>query len=53
MRDDLLLSLLWGLPLIGALIVLLVPKRVESAIKGVALAFTLTTFALTLVARCV
>ncbi len=50
MRDDLLLSLLWGLPLIGALIVLLVPKRVESAIKGVALAFTLTTFALTLVA---
>ncbi|WP_406696896.1 NADH-quinone oxidoreductase subunit M [Singulisphaera sp. Ch08] len=50
MSDDLLLTLLWLLPLLGAIGVLLIPKRAETAIKGTALAITLATFALTLVA---
>src|SRR4051794_496194 len=50
MSDDLLLTLLWLVPLLGAIGVLLIPKQAETAIKGVSLAFTLATFALTLVA---
>src|SRR3954471_23148077 len=50
MSDDLLLSLLWFVPLAGCLIVLLIPKRAELAIKGFSLGVTLATFALTLVA---
>lgn len=50
MSDDLLLSLLWIVPMAGALIVLLIPRRAEQAIKGVSLGVTLVTFALTLVA---
>ena len=50
MSDDLLLTLLWLLPLLGALVVLLIPSRAEPAIKGTSLAVTLVTFALTLVA---
>ena len=50
MSDDLLLTLLWLLPAAGALLVLFLPKRAETAIKGVTLAITLATFALTLVA---
>ena len=50
MSDDLLLSLLWFVPLAGCLIVLLFPKRAELAIKGFSLGVTLVTFALTLVA---
>ncbi len=50
MSDDLLLSLLWFVPLAGCLIVLLIPKRAELAIKGFSLGVTLVTFALTLVA---
>ncbi len=37
-------------PLLGAIGVLLIPKQAESAIKGTALAITLATFVLTLVA---
>ena len=50
MSDDLLLSLLWAVPLAGSLLVLLIPKRAEAAIKGVSLAIMLGLFALTLVA---
>src|SRR3954453_10667988 len=50
MSDDLLLSLLWFVPLAGCLIVLLIPKRAELAIKGFSLGVTLVTFALTLMA---
>src|SRR5262245_12030443 len=50
MSDDLLLTLLWLLPLLGAIGVLFIPKQAETAIKGTALAITLATFALTLVA---
>src|SRR5215213_928616 len=50
MSDDLLLTLLWLLPLVGAIAVLFVPRRAESTIKGISLAFTLATFALTLLA---
>ena len=45
-----MLTLLWLIPLLGALVVLLIPKRAEQAIKGVSLVATLLTFALTLVA---
>ncbi len=45
--DALLLSLLWVLPLAGALLVLLLPRRSEPAIKVTALVVTLLTFALT------
>src|SRR5271157_4774661 len=48
MSDNLLLSSLWLLPLIGLTIVLLVPKRSESAVKWVALGFTSATFLATL-----
>ena len=50
MSDDLLLTSLWLLPLLGAVLVLFMPKRAEPAIKGVSLAVTLVTFLLTLVA---
>ncbi len=50
MSDNLLLTLLWLLPLLGAFVVLLIPSRAEQAIKGTSLAATLVTFALTLVA---
>ncbi len=50
MSDDLLLTLLWAIPLLGSVIVLFIPKRAELAIKGVSLGVTVLTFALTLVA---
>ena len=50
MSDDLLLSLLWFLPLAGAVLVLLLPKRAEAAIKGFALASRWSRSLLTLVA---
>lgn len=49
MRDDLGLTLLWLIPLIGMVLVLLIPKRAERSIKIVSLASTLATFVLSLV----
>jgi NADH-quinone oxidoreductase subunit M len=49
MNDNVLLSSLWLLPMIGLVIVLAIPKRSEQAIKWAALAFTLATFAMSLV----
>ncbi len=49
MSDILLLSSVWLLPLIGLVIVLLVPKRSEGAIKWISLASTVATFVVTLV----
>ncbi len=50
MSDDLLLSLLWAVPLAGSLIVLLMPKGAELAIKGTSLVVTLALMGLALVA---
>ena len=50
MSDDLLLSLLWFLPLVGAGLVLLVPKFATHAVKWIALGVTLATLLLTVVA---
>jgi NADH-quinone oxidoreductase subunit M len=50
MSDDLLLTLLWLLPAAGALLILFLPRRAETAVKGLALAITLATFVLTLMA---
>ncbi len=50
MSDDVLLSLLWVVPLAGALLVLLIPKGLDSAVKLTSLAVTVLTFALTIVA---
>jgi NADH-quinone oxidoreductase subunit M len=50
MSDALLLSLLWSVPLAGSLLVLAIPKRAEFAIKATALAATLLTLLLTLIA---
>jgi NADH-quinone oxidoreductase subunit M len=50
MTDNLLLSSLWLLPLIGMVIVLVVPRQSEHLIKFIALGFTLVTFVATLVA---
>ena len=50
MSDDLLLSLLWSVPLAGSLLTLCFPKRAEGAIKWFALAVTVAVFALTIVA---
>ncbi len=50
MSDDLLLSLLWFLPMAGAALVLLLPKGAGSAIKGTALAITVATLALSVFA---
>jgi len=44
MSDNLLLSSLWLLPVIGLAVVLGIPKRSESAVKWVALGFTSATF---------
>ena len=49
MSDNLLLTSLWLVPLIGLVIVLVVPKRAEQAVKWVALGFTSLTFVVTLV----
>ncbi|MDX2037901.1 MAG: NADH-quinone oxidoreductase subunit M [Isosphaeraceae bacterium] len=50
MSDDLLLSLLWFLPFVGAMVVLLLPKESDKAIKGVSLGITLATFVLAILA---
>jgi NADH-quinone oxidoreductase subunit M len=50
MSDDLLLTLLWLLPALGALLVVFLPRQAEAAIKGVSLAVTVLTFLLTLMA---
>ena len=50
MKDDLLLSLLWVVPLGGAGVVLLIPDRAAVAIKRFALGTTLVTLLLALVA---
>lgn len=50
MSDNLLLSMLWAVPVAGSLLVLLIPGRHGLAIKGTALGITILTFALTLVA---
>ncbi|RUL87735.1 complex I subunit 4 family protein [Tautonia sociabilis] len=50
MSDNLLLSLLWALPLAGSVLVLLVPGRSDLAVKGTALGVSALTFALSLVA---
>ncbi|MDG3006795.1 complex I subunit 4 family protein [Paludisphaera mucosa] len=50
MSDNLLLTSLWLVPLLGAGAVLLVPKGSERLVKYVATAFTAVGFALTLVA---
>ena len=50
MSDNLLLTFLWLLPLIGMVGVLAVPRRWEAAIKYLALFFTIITFVVTLIA---
>ncbi len=50
MSDNLLLSSLWLLPLIGMVAVLVIPKRYELAIKSTSLGFTLAAFIVSLVA---
>src|SRR5689334_20262153 len=50
MNDLVLLTSLWLIPLIGVLVVLAIPKRNESWIPRTALAFTIATFAVSLVA---
>ena len=50
MSDLVLLSSLWLIPVIGMLIVLAIPGRNESAIRWTALAATIVTFAVSLVA---
>ncbi len=50
MSDDLLLSLLWSVPLAGSLLVLLIPKRAEQAIKVTSLAVTVLVMLLTFLA---
>src|SRR3954453_12816003 len=50
MSDDLLLTLLWLLPLAGAALVLCLPKNWAGIIRWCALAITIATFVLTLVA---
>jgi NADH-quinone oxidoreductase subunit M len=49
MSDNVLLTSIWLLPVIGLAIVLAVPKRSESAVKWIALAFTSATFLATLI----
>jgi NADH-quinone oxidoreductase subunit M len=48
MSDNLLLTSLWLVPLIGLATVLVVPKQAEHAVKWVALGFTSLTFVITL-----
>jgi NADH-quinone oxidoreductase subunit M len=50
MTDELLLTLLWLVPLLGAVLVLLVPKGAETAIKVFSFLITLVTLGLTIVA---
>jgi NADH-quinone oxidoreductase subunit M len=50
MSDNLLLTLLWLLPLAGAFVVLAIPRHSAAAIKWVALAATLATLVLALIA---
>ncbi len=50
MTDDVLLSMLWAVPLAGAALVLFLPKRAEGAIKSTALAITVLTMILSFVA---
>jgi NADH-quinone oxidoreductase subunit M len=50
MSDEWLLTLLWALPLVGSLVVLLIPQRAELAVKGTALTVTVLTLLLTLAA---
>jgi NADH-quinone oxidoreductase subunit M len=50
MTDNLLLTSLWLLPLIGMVCVLVVPKRSEPTIKFIALGFTIAAFLVSLVA---
>ena len=50
MSDDLLLSLLWVVPIGGAAVVLMIPDRHVGAIKGFALGTTIVTALLALVA---
>jgi len=50
MSDVLLLTLLWAIPLAGAFLVLLIPKRADQAIKVTSLVVTLLTFLLSIVA---
>src|SRR6516165_4083234 len=49
MSDNVLLTSIWLSPAIGLAIVLMIPKRSESAVKWVALAFTAATFLATLI----
>ena len=49
MSDNLLLSSLWLLPVIGLVILLFVPQRNDAAIRWVSLAATLATFVASLV----
>jgi NADH-quinone oxidoreductase subunit M len=49
LSDNLLLTSLWLVPLIGVAAVLLLPKRSEQAAKWVSLGFTSVTFLITLV----
>ena len=49
LSDNLLLTSLWLVPLIGVAVVLLLPKRSEQAAKWVSLGFTSVTFLITLV----
>ncbi|MGB0070816.1 MAG: hypothetical protein WBQ11_22560, partial [Isosphaeraceae bacterium] len=50
MSDNLLLTSFWLRPLIGMVGVLAVPRRSEAAIKYLALAATIITFVVTLIA---
>ncbi|HKI19425.1 MAG TPA: NADH-quinone oxidoreductase subunit M, partial [Isosphaeraceae bacterium] len=49
MSDNLLLTSLWLVPLIGAAIVLALPRRSDIAVKWVSLAVTSVTFLISLV----
>jgi NADH-quinone oxidoreductase subunit M len=49
MSDNLLLTSLWLVPLIGLVTVLVLPKQAEHAVKWVSLGFTSATFVITLV----
>ncbi len=49
MSDNLLLTSLWLIPLIGLVTILIVPKQAENAVKWIALGFTSLTFVITLV----
>jgi NADH-quinone oxidoreductase subunit M len=50
LSDDLLLSLLWVIPLAGSLVTLAIPKKAEAAIKGFALGVTLLTALVAIIA---